>query len=63
MTVLQALALAGGLNDFVDSEHIMIIRWVEGRQENIPFNFIKAVQGKLPESNIYVQARDVIYVP
>lgn len=63
MTVLQALALAGGLNDFADSEHIMIIRWVEGRQENIPFNFIKAVQGKLPESNIYVQARDVIYVP
>jgi len=63
MTILQALALAGGLNDFADSEHILIIRWVEGRQENIPFNFIKAVQGKLPELNIYVQARDVIYVP
>jgi len=63
MTVLQALALAGGLNDFADAEHILIVRWVEGRQENIPFNFYKAVQGKLPELNMYVQARDVIYVP
>ena len=63
MTVLQALALSGGLNDFADAEHILIVRWVEGRQENLPFNYYKAIQGKLPELNMYVQARDVIYVP
>ena len=63
MTILQALALAGGLNDFADAERILIVRWVEGRQENLPFNYYKAIQGKLPELNMYVQARDVIYVP
>jgi len=63
LTVLQAIALAGGLDEFADAERILIVRWVEGRQVNIPFNYYKAVQGKLPETNIYVQARDIIYVP
>jgi protein involved in polysaccharide export with SLBB domain len=63
MTVLQAIALAGGLDDWADDEHITIVRMVSGKQENIPFNFRKGVAGKLYELNIYLQADDVIVVP
>ena len=63
MTVLQAIALAGGLDEWADSEHIMIVRWAGGKQENISFNYEKGVEGKSPELNIYLQGRDVIVVP
>ncbi|MDP2645661.1 MAG: SLBB domain-containing protein, partial [Desulfobacterales bacterium] len=63
MTVLQALATAGGLGPFAKLENIMIIRMVEGKQENIPFNYNKAIQGKYPELNIFISPRDTIVVP
>ena len=63
MTVLQAIALAGGLTEWADSEHITIVRIVAGKQENIPFNYKKGISGKYPELNIYLQGDDTIVVP
>jgi polysaccharide export outer membrane protein len=63
MTVLQAIALAGGLTEWADSEHITIVRIVAGKQENIPFNYKKGISGKYPELNIYLHADDTIVVP
>ena len=63
MTVLQAIALAGGLDEWADTEHIVIVRMVAGKQENIPFNYKKGISGKLPELNIYIQSDDTIVVP
>lgn len=63
MTVLQALGWAGGLNEWADKDHIIIVRMVGGKQQNIPFSYRKAVEGKYPEVNIRLKANDVIVVP
>lgn len=63
MTVLQAIARAGGLQEWADAEHITIVRMVDGKQENLPYNYHKGVAGKYPELNIYLQADDTIVVP
>jgi protein involved in polysaccharide export with SLBB domain len=63
LTVIQAIALAGGPTDWANVKRIIIIRNVAGKQENIPYNLERAIAGKYPEINIYVQPNDVIYVP
>jgi protein involved in polysaccharide export with SLBB domain len=63
MTVYQMLAYAGGLNEWADTENIRIIRMVNGRQRNIPYNLRKALSGKYPELNIRLRSFDTIYVP
>jgi protein involved in polysaccharide export with SLBB domain len=63
MTVYQMIAYAGGLDEWADTENIMIIRMVSGRQRNIPYNLRKALSGKYPELNIRLRTFDTIYVP
>jgi protein involved in polysaccharide export with SLBB domain len=63
MTVLQLLALANGLEEFADSENIMIIRIVKGKQKNIPYNFKMGVRGLYPELNYRLKPNDIIFVP
>ena len=63
MTVLQALAWAGGLTEWADSDNIMILRMVGGKQENIPYNYDRGVRGRAPEVNIRLHTNDVIVVP
>jgi protein involved in polysaccharide export with SLBB domain len=63
MTVYQMLAYAGGLTEWADTENIMIIRMVDGRQRNIPYNLRRALSGKYPELNIRLRSFDTIYVP
>ena len=63
MTVLQALAWAGGLDEWADSKNITIVRMVDGKQENIRFNYDKGVTGKYPELNIRMEPNDTIIVP
>lgn len=62
-TVLQALAWAGGLTEWADSDNITIVRMVDGKQENIPFNYEKGVRGRVPELNIRMAPNDTIIVP
>ena len=63
MTVMEAIARAGGLNDFAKKEDIMIIRRVAGKQENIPFDYDQGIRGAMPETNILLQPGDIVYVP
>ncbi len=63
MTVLQGLAWAGGLNEWADSDNIMIVRMVDGKQQNIPFNYDKGVRGREPEVNVRLTPNDTIVVP
>jgi len=60
MTVLQALALAGGLIDFAKSESIAIIR---GDQKLIPVNYKRIVDGRDLSQNVVLAAGDTIVVP
>jgi polysaccharide export outer membrane protein len=58
LTVLQALALAGGLKDFADSKNITIIR--KSGKGTTRFNYKEAIRGSAP---IYIHAGDTVVVP
>jgi len=62
--VMQALALAGGLNSFADEDDIKILRRNEdGQQTAIPFRYSQVKSGKSLESNIVLRSGDVVVVP
>jgi polysaccharide biosynthesis/export protein len=62
MTVLQALAVAGGLKDFADAKNIRILRKGLAGQQSIPFNYKDAMKGT-GSSSVYLQAGDTVVVP
>jgi polysaccharide biosynthesis/export protein len=63
-TVLEAIAVAGGLLDFAKSGKVKIIRRREGGQtETLYFNYNKVVKGKDPEQNVELRNGDTIVVP
>lgn len=63
LTPIQAIALAGGLDEWADPENIVIIRMIKGKQQNIPYNYYRGLAGKVPEINIRIMENDTIYVP
>ena len=63
ISVMQALAMAGGLTPFADEKRIKVLRKIGGKEQSIPFNYKKVRQGDALEQNITLQAGDVIVVP
>jgi polysaccharide export outer membrane protein len=61
LTVLQALALAGGLKDFADAKNIRILRKEPGGVQVINFNYRDAV--KSASAPIYLRPGDTVVVP
>src|SRR5215831_19686459 len=71
LTVLQALALAGGLKDFADSKGIRILRRSANgaekadksgkkSEQTISFNYKEAIRGSAP---VYLYPGDTVVVP
>ena len=60
MTVLKALALAGGFKEFARPDSIVIVR---EDQTVIPFNYKRVAEGKDMSQNILLAAGDTIVVP
>jgi polysaccharide export outer membrane protein len=64
ITVLDAIASAGGFQNFAKRKRVYILRvGPEGRVQHIPFNYPEVIKGEHPEQNIQLQARDIIIVP
>jgi polysaccharide export outer membrane protein len=64
MTVLDAIAVAGGFRDFAKSAKIYVLRTpLVGMPQRIPFNYKQVVNGKNPSQNTVLQARDTVVVP
>jgi polysaccharide export outer membrane protein len=64
MTVLDAIALAGGFKDFAKTKKVYILRTsANGAEQRIPFNYNEVIKGKNPQQNIELQPRDTIVVP
>jgi polysaccharide export outer membrane protein len=64
MTVLDAIALAGGFKDFAKMKKVYVLRTVaSGSQERLPFNYKQVIKGQNPQQNIELQPRDTIVVP
>ncbi len=61
--VLQALAMAGGLNAFAKRNSIKIFRQEGGKTIIFPFHYDDVVEGKRLEENIELKRYDVIVVP
>ncbi|MGC2639269.1 MAG: polysaccharide biosynthesis/export family protein [Acidobacteriaceae bacterium] len=63
-TILDAIALAGGFQDFAKQKDIYILREnAAGQQTRIPFNYKDVIRGKHPETNIRLEPHDTIVVP
>lgn len=63
MTVLQALAMAGGLTTFADEKHIEIIRNQNGKVTKLRFNYKEVKNGENLGQDIVLQRGDTIVVP
>ncbi len=63
MTVLQVIALAGGLQEYADSKNIVILRKVDGREQSFKFNYKDVTKQKHPEQNIALKPGDTVIVP
>jgi polysaccharide biosynthesis/export protein len=63
MTVLDAIALAGGFKDFANTKKIYVLRTVNGTEQRLPFNYKEVIKGKNSQQNIELQPRDTIVVP
>lgn len=63
-TVLDAIALAGGFQDFAKQKDIYILREIAGGGENrFRFNYKDVIKGKNREQNINLEPNDTIVVP
>ena len=64
MTVVQALAISGGLSPFADSGNIVVLRRnKDGSQKVFPFDYDELANGENLEQNILLQPGDTIVVP
>ncbi|TFH31916.1 MAG: polysaccharide export protein [Deltaproteobacteria bacterium] len=61
--VLQALAIAGGPDQFAKVSRIRIFRRQGGKTVIIPFDYDDVIAGKNLESNILLRRGDVVVVP
>jgi polysaccharide biosynthesis/export protein len=64
MTVLQLIAVAGGLLEYADSKNIVVIQTEGGRQQYRKFNYKDVVrQQKHAAQNIVLKPGDTVVVP
>lgn len=63
MTVLQALASAGGFTTFADVKKIHVMRLVDGKHKELPFNYREVLKGDNPDQNIKLEPGDTVVVP
>ena len=61
--VLQALAVAGGLNVYAKRNRIKIFRQVKNKTAIFPFEYDEVVDGKHLEQNIMLKRGDVVVIP
>jgi polysaccharide export outer membrane protein len=63
ITVLMALAMAGGFTPFADSDHVVIVRRDDKGERRIPFSWSAVVRGGDLQQNLLLQAGDTLVVP
>ena len=63
MTVLQLIAIAGGLQEYADAKNIVIMRKEDGRERTFKFNYKDVVRQKNVEQNILLKPGDTVVVP
>lgn len=62
MTLLQALASAGGPTDYANTKKMYILRGDAGKQEKIRVHYKDALKGRT-DANVFLKSGDTIVVP
>ena len=62
-TVLQLIAIAGGLKEFADGKNILVMRNDGGRQVAYTFDYRELLKGKNLRQNIELKPGDTVVVP
>ena len=62
-TVLQAISLAGGFNEWAKKKKIIIIREKDSEISRIPVDYEKIISGKDIDQNVLLKRGDTIIVP
>ena len=64
MTVLDAIAIAGGLGEFAKDNNIYVLRVsADGSSVRLPFRYRQVLKGSNPSQNVRLQSRDTVVVP
>ena len=63
MTVVQLIATAGGLREFVSGRNIVILRREGGQDVRFPFDYQAVVGGRRLQQNIELRPGDTVIVP
>jgi polysaccharide biosynthesis/export protein len=63
LTVLQAIAEAGGLSEFARRGKIYVLRNQGGKQIALPFDYNAVIRGERQEQNIVLQTGDTVVIP
>jgi len=62
MTILQALAVAGGFTEWAKKDRVMVIRASPEKKEVLYFNYEEAAKGR-KINDFYLQPDDIVLVP
>jgi len=62
-TVMQLIAMAGGVQEFADSKNILVMRTENGRQVSYRFNYKEVLKRRNLRQNIELKPGDVVVVP
>lgn len=63
LSVLQAIAMCGGLSEYANAKNITVLRTEGGRIQTFKFNYKDVVNGKRLEQNIQLRPGDTVVVP
>jgi polysaccharide biosynthesis/export protein len=63
-TILEAIAIAGGFQEFAKTNKIYVIRKMDdGSTSKLPFDYKNVIKGHHPEENVILKSGDTIVVP
>lgn len=63
ISVIQLIAMAGGVAEYADEENIGITRTENGKQVRLPFNYKDFKRGRQLQQNIPLKPGDTVIVP
>ncbi len=63
ITVLEAISIAGGLNEWAKETDLRLMRKINGQLKTYRINYKAIIEGKDPSQNIVLKPGDTIYVP
>ena len=63
VTVLDALAMAGGFTEFADRSKVVVLRPEGATTRRIPFDYTRVGRAKSSQANFHLRPGDIVVVP